>query len=753
VLYVCIPVHNEAATVGVLLWRLRTVLGETGRDYEVVVYDDGSTDATADVLAPYERVLPLTRLGGPDAPRRGRSAATEALVRHVVAHSRYPRRDACVVLQGDFTDRAEDLPGLLTAFDAGADVVVGRRPPDVAQPHAERRLRRMGPWVLRPLVRVDAVDDLLTSLRLFRVAVLRDLLRAHGDAPVIDAPGWAGVVQLLVAAVPFARRVEAVDVPGRFDVRPRASRLDWAAELRTLARFAWRARGTHARPDAPRPRPATAEGAPAGAPPLGDRSAVSVAGTTADVRAPGASTRVASGVASGAAPGAGAGAPVDGAAGAEPGSRPARGERPRRAERRAQTGDLASSIGAASVHDRASAAHPQPGGEAVGDGTARPTSRRARRRAAERAAAGATGDAGARPSGGRGAGRPDAGPSDASLPDAGPPDAGLREVGRADRSPAAGGANAARRTPAPAPDEADATAGAGGDPSADRPGDEAPARRRKRRRRRGRDASGAPDAAGADDARSDGVEAEGADDGDPDAGTGEGAAVAGPRPRTDRPVDRGGPEVGASPAAGASGTFDGAADAAAPGRGRAAHRGRSAPDGGALDAGALDAGAPDAGALDAGALDAGALDRASAAAGVGGGEADASSDTPAARGPRGGPGGDATLPRRLFAAGGDTADRGGDDAADDAADDGAADGPDDGPDDLASSDGGPPGAPDAAGRRRRRKRRRSRSAQRASGVAPGSAPEGAPHDADAPSPPAGVAPPDAPAHDRPPLSA
>src|SRR3712207_8535171 len=58
VLYVCIPAYNEAPTVGVLLWRIRKMFQEFSREYEVVVYDDGSTDATADTLAPYREVLP-----------------------------------------------------------------------------------------------------------------------------------------------------------------------------------------------------------------------------------------------------------------------------------------------------------------------------------------------------------------------------------------------------------------------------------------------------------------------------------------------------------------------------------------------------------------------------------------------------------------------------------------------------------------------------------------------------------------------
>ena len=51
-IYIGIPVYNEAQTIGVLLWKIRQVFQRYGREYELLVYDDASTDATPDVLRP-----------------------------------------------------------------------------------------------------------------------------------------------------------------------------------------------------------------------------------------------------------------------------------------------------------------------------------------------------------------------------------------------------------------------------------------------------------------------------------------------------------------------------------------------------------------------------------------------------------------------------------------------------------------------------------------------------------------------------
>ena len=110
-IYVTIPVHNEESTIGVLLWKIRNVMGEFGRDYEILVLDDASTDTTRDVLRRYRRSLPLRIFSSDD--RLGYAGALDRLIREAVDRAPYPKRDAIVTLQGDFTEHPENLVTLV----------------------------------------------------------------------------------------------------------------------------------------------------------------------------------------------------------------------------------------------------------------------------------------------------------------------------------------------------------------------------------------------------------------------------------------------------------------------------------------------------------------------------------------------------------------------------------------------------------------------------------------------------------------
>ena len=241
-LRICIPVHNEATTVGVLLWRLRTVFQGFSREYDVVVYDDASTDGTWEVLEPYQSVMPLTVLRG--KVHRGYAASIDALVRHVAADDEYARRDAMVLLQGDFTESPEHLPELVKRFEGGADLVAVHRTTSDSTPADERRLRRWGRWAVTPFLRLPPVADPFTGFRLVRISVLRELLKALGSRAVCAGDGWAANIDFALNVAPFARRIENVEFAPRYDVRQRPSRRRGWADVVALFHWARAARGT-----------------------------------------------------------------------------------------------------------------------------------------------------------------------------------------------------------------------------------------------------------------------------------------------------------------------------------------------------------------------------------------------------------------------------------------------------------------------------------------------------------------------------
>lgn len=248
-IYVCIPTHNESETIGVLLWKVRNVLGEFGRDYRLVVHDDASEDDTAEVLQRYRRSLPLTVLRSDSRVGYGRSV--EKLLRHVVEDATYPKRDCAVVLQGDFTESPEHIVSLVKILEGGADIVAGSC---VEDPGSAPRGKRFVRWVVstfrRGLLAGSPVSDPLVGLRAYRVIVLKKALRDRPESdPLVRADGWAANLELLGRLAPHARRIAEVPFDLRYDLQTRPSRFrPWktALELVRLPGSVWDAPGPEA---------------------------------------------------------------------------------------------------------------------------------------------------------------------------------------------------------------------------------------------------------------------------------------------------------------------------------------------------------------------------------------------------------------------------------------------------------------------------------------------------------------------------
>ncbi len=240
-IYVALPMYDERHTAGVLTWRLREIFGELGRDFRVLALDDASTDGTADVLEPYDRVAPLTILRHEE--RQGYAAALERLIREALDRSAYHRRDGLLVMQADFTDDPSRVPEFVRRFQGGADLVAGVRTDFSAAPRSTRALRLGARLVARPPGVPEGLTDPWCGYRLYRLMVLRRALAGLAeDDPLMSEDGWAANLELLLRVAPHLRQWDEVEVPYDLDRRYRESRFRPLAEFGSLFRAAREAR-------------------------------------------------------------------------------------------------------------------------------------------------------------------------------------------------------------------------------------------------------------------------------------------------------------------------------------------------------------------------------------------------------------------------------------------------------------------------------------------------------------------------------
>jgi dolichol-phosphate mannosyltransferase len=222
-LYIVVPVRDEADHIGPLLEKIGPALGPYHAPYRVMVVDGDSGDGTPKVARRHIHRIPVDvlelredcGLGG--ALQAGLAAAV-------------PDADTIVTLYGDGSHDPANIFPMLGRIAEGYDVVIASRFAPAGRPGLGARVAAR---ILRRLFPMGAVTDYTGGLRAYSVRALRRVIRRYGR--LVSERGRACNLELLLRLRAAGARAAEVPMSPIDAPRPRR-RLELGRHLAVVRR-------------------------------------------------------------------------------------------------------------------------------------------------------------------------------------------------------------------------------------------------------------------------------------------------------------------------------------------------------------------------------------------------------------------------------------------------------------------------------------------------------------------------------------
>ena len=249
-LYIVLPAFNEADSLHLLLDSLEDVC--TDLPHLIAVVNDGSTDATAEVISRYATRYPSIHPVN-HSENQGLGAALNSGFQYVLRHNNLkdfaqsgePETkketegqteipDLVITMDADNTQPADHIPLLVEAIRAGADLAIASRFVEGGEQYGLSSLRKLLSWgagqVMSHFIPIDGVRDYSCGYRAYRLALLAEGTRLYGPQ-IIQSRNFSGMVELLLKVAPLAGTVTEVPLKLHYELKQGASKMKILATI------------------------------------------------------------------------------------------------------------------------------------------------------------------------------------------------------------------------------------------------------------------------------------------------------------------------------------------------------------------------------------------------------------------------------------------------------------------------------------------------------------------------------------------
>jgi dolichol-phosphate mannosyltransferase len=225
-IFVLLPAYNEAESLPVLLPKIAAALAPVPGGYRIVVCDDGSRDATAEILRRYAAELPLDVI----SHRINRGLGETARDLFEFATERSDDNDVIVRLDCDDTHEPDIIHTMLAQLDRGYDVVIASRfqhgGGQLGVDAYRAVISRVANLFMKVFFPVPGVREFSCGFRAYRARILREAIAFWGNSFIqLKGLGFTGTLEKLVKLHLIGARFSEVPFVLRYDQKRSLSKM------------------------------------------------------------------------------------------------------------------------------------------------------------------------------------------------------------------------------------------------------------------------------------------------------------------------------------------------------------------------------------------------------------------------------------------------------------------------------------------------------------------------------------------------